>query len=116
MLRDTYSPRIIEELNDHYLKVVKIDGNKVPWHSHTDSDELFFVIDGKLTIEEKPDTTYTLNTNDLHIVKKGIEHKVHTESTCLILLVEAKSTKHTGDIESEITKSIDNQLNGLSNK
>ena len=46
-----YSPKVIEEVNDVFIKVAKIKGDKVPWHNHENDDELFFVVEGTLLIE-----------------------------------------------------------------
>ncbi len=112
-LKDYFSPRIIAEVNDVYVKVAKIKGDKVPWHNHKDEDELFYIIDGSLRFEIEGEKSFTMNAGDIYVVPKGINHRVSSEDECKIMLIENKSTAHTGDIKSEITKSIYDQKKGL---
>ncbi len=69
---DTFSPKIVGELNGQHVKVARLEGDKVPWHTHDNEDEMFFVVDGTLDILEK-DKTITLNAGEFYIVKKGVE-------------------------------------------
>ncbi len=105
-----FSPRIIGEVNDQYIKVVKIKGQEVPWHSHKNEDELFFIVEGThlIEVENRPDLI--MQKNDLVVVKKGINHRVSSIDECLIMLIESKTTEHTGKVKSAITKSIEEQL------
>lgn len=105
-----FSPKVIGEVNDVYVKVAKIKGDKVPWHNHENEDELFYVIEGRLLFEIENEESFTMNKGDLFIVKKGINHRVSSKDECSIMLIENKTTSHTGDVESEITKSIEEQL------
>lgn len=107
---DYFSPKIIDEVNDQFIKIAKIKGNKVPWHNHENEDELFYIIEGNLLMEiENKDKKY-MKTGDLYVVKKGIMHRVSAEEECLIMLIESKTTEHTGKVKSEITKSILEQM------
>jgi len=105
-----FSPKIIGEVNDVFVKVAKIKGEKIPWHSHTNEDELFYIVEGSLLFEIKGKESFTMNEGDLFIVKKGVEHRVSSDEECKILLIENKTTAHTGEVKSEITKSIEQQL------
>jgi quercetin dioxygenase-like cupin family protein len=109
-LREYFSPRIIGEVNDVYVKIVKVLGQDVPWHTHEKEDELFYIVDGKLRmeIENRPDLI--LEKGDLFVVSKGTNHRVSSSEECLIMLIEPKSTEHTGNVKSSITKSIRDQL------
>jgi quercetin dioxygenase-like cupin family protein len=108
---DTYfSPRIIGEVNDQYIKVVKIKGQEVPWHDHENEDELFYVVKGTLLIEIKNQPDQILNQGDLFVVPKGIFHRVSSKEECFILLIESKTTEHTGEVKCAITKSIKDQF------
>lgn len=109
-ITDYFSPKVIGEVNDVYVKLAKVKGDKVPWHIHDNEDELFYVIEGSLTMQLKDQEPFVLGVNDLFIVPKGIEHRVYTSEECKLLLIENKGTKHTGDVKSEITKSIEEQL------
>lgn len=104
-----YSPKIIGEVNDVYIKIVKILGEKVPWHNHKDEDELFYIIKGTLEIEIENKPPFQMNKGDLYIVKKGVNHKVKSQNECHLMLIENKSTLHTGKVKTEITKSIEQQ-------
>ena len=108
-LTNYYSPKIIGEVNDQYIKVVKIKGQEVPWHNHENEDELFFILDGELLMEIENEESFKMQTGDLFIVKKGLNHRVLSQYECCIVLIETKTTKHTGKIKSTITKSIDEQ-------
>ncbi|MFC1725447.1 cupin domain-containing protein [candidate division KSB1 bacterium] len=104
-----FSPKIIGEVNDVYVKLAKVKGQDVPWHIHDNEDELFYVIKGSLTMEIKGRNSFDLAEGELFIVKQGIEHRVYCEEECWLILVENKDTKHTGDVKSQITKSVDEQ-------
>jgi quercetin dioxygenase-like cupin family protein len=108
-LNNYFSPKIIGEVNDQYIKVVKIKGQEVPWHNHKNEDELFYVVKGALLLEIENQPDLILKKGELFIVKKGENHRVSSKVECLIMLIESKSTEHTGKVKSEITKSIDEQ-------
>lgn len=108
-VEEYFSPRIIGEVNDHYIKVVKVKGAEVPWHNHADEDELFFVVEGELLIEIENKPSLVLRNGDLHVVQKGVTHRVSSSQECLVMLIEPKSTEHTGKAKASITKSIEEQ-------
>ena len=103
LFEDTFSPKVVGELNDQFVMVVKLDGDKVPWHVHENEDEMFFVIDGVLEVQERNRNT-TLNSGEFYIVNRGIEHRVVPQGYVKLLLFEPSSIKHTGSIKSEITR------------
>jgi len=105
-----FSPKVVGEVNDVYVKIAIIDGDKVPWHNHKDEDELFYVIEGSLVFEEEGKESFTMGEGDIYTVKRGVNHRVFSTKPCKIMLIENKTLAHTGDVESEITKSIDEQL------
>ena len=109
-INEYFSPKIVGEVNDVYVKIAKIKGNKIPWHNHKDEDELFFILEGNLLFEIEGQDSFIMEKGDLFIVKKGINHRVSSKEECKIMLIENKSTKHTGEIKTEITKSIKDQL------
>ena len=106
-LKELWSPRIIAEVDDSFVKVAKIKG-EFPWHSHEMEDELFMVLEGEMSIELE-DSRVELTTGDLHVVPKGTAHRPSAAEECLILLFEKKSTRHTGDIVKENTRSVEQQ-------
>ena len=63
-----FSPRVIGEVNDVYVKVAKIKGDEVPWHNHADEDELFYIIDGSLLFEIEGEAPFTMESGDFYIV------------------------------------------------
>ena len=98
---DHWSPRIIAQMNDYHFKLVKLQGDFV-WHSHDDTDEVFIVIDGEMSIEFR-EGKVALKTGEMFVVPKGNEHKPHSEKECRILLVEPAGTVNTGDAGGEMT-------------
>ncbi len=110
-LSSFFSPKIVSELNDHFIKIVKIKGDKVPWHHHDNSDELFYILEGELTMEIESEPKFILNAGEIFVVKKNIEHRVSSKEECKLMLIEHKETTHTGNVTSEITKTIEQQTN-----
>ncbi|MCO7186599.1 cupin domain-containing protein [Tenacibaculum sp. XPcli2-G] len=108
-IKKYFSPKIISEVNNEYVKLAKIKGEDIPWHNHENEDELFYIIDGSLLMEIENQPSFTMKKGDLFVVPKGVNHRVSSSEDCLIMLIETKSTKHTGDVITPITKSIDNQ-------
>ena len=106
-----FSPKVIGEVNEVYVKVAKIKGEDVPWHNHANEDEAFFILDGQLLFEEEGKEPFTMQKGDFYVIKKGINHRVSSTEECQIMLIENKSTAHTGEVESHITKSLEDQLN-----
>jgi mannose-6-phosphate isomerase-like protein (cupin superfamily) len=109
-VNEYFSPKIINEVNDQYIKIAKIKGDKVPWHNHENEDELFYIVEGNLLMEIEHEEKKYMKTGDLYVIKKGVTHRVSAEEECLIMLIESKTTEHTGKVKSEITKSIAAQL------
>ena len=100
-----WTPKIIAEMNDYQFKLVKIKGDFV-WHDHKDTDEVFIVLEGKMTIEFEKETV-ELNEGDMYVVPKGIQHKPHAENECKVMLVEPRGVVNTGNTEGELTASND---------
>jgi mannose-6-phosphate isomerase-like protein (cupin superfamily) len=109
-INEYFSPKIIDEVNDQFIKIAKIKGDKVPWHNHENEDELFYIVEGNLLMEIENEENKYMKTGDLYVVKKGVIHRVSAEEECLIMLIESKTTEHTGKVKSEITKSISDQM------
>lgn len=107
-LNEYWSPKVIGELDNHYLKVAKVKGS-LTWHSHEHQDELFYVLKGTLKLEMR-DATVELHPGQVFVVPKGVEHNPIAENECLLMLVEQKSTLHTGTIQTDKTRSIEQQL------
>lgn len=107
-LAELWSPRVIGELDESYVKVAKVQGT-FGWHHHAGEDELFLVLAGQLRIELR-DRAVELAEGEMFIVPKGVEHNPVAERECLLLLVERKSTLHSGDVSNAHTRSIEEQL------
>jgi quercetin dioxygenase-like cupin family protein len=105
-----FSPRVIGEVNDQYIKVAKIKGQEIPWHNHENEDELFYIVEGQLLMQVENQPDLIMNKGDLYVVKKGVNHRVSSSDECLIMLIETKTTEHTGKVKTAITKSIEEQL------
>lgn len=92
---DHWAPKVVAQMNDYQLKLVKIQGEFV-WHSHADTDEVFIVLDGRMRIELR-DGGVDLGPGEMFVVPKGVEHKPSAPDECRILLVEPKGVVNTGD-------------------
>ena len=108
-ITDYFSPKIVGEVNDVFIKLARIKGEDIPWHNHAHEDELFYIVDGELLFEVEGEDPFTMQTGDMYIVPRGVNHRVSSGSDCLIMLVEPKATRHTGEVESPITKTIEEQ-------
>ena len=100
-----WTPKIIAQMNDYHLKVVKIQGEFV-WHDHKDTDEVFIVLDGTMRIDFR-DGAVTLNAGEMFVVPKGIEHKPFAAEECQILLIEPAGLVNTGDTGGALTAAND---------
>jgi mannose-6-phosphate isomerase-like protein (cupin superfamily) len=109
-LSEYWSPRVVGEVDDSYVKVAKVKGS-LTWHSHEHEDELFLVLRGQLRIEMEHESV-VLREGEMFVVPKGSRHNPIAEEECHILLVERKSTTHTGDVITDRTRSIEEQLKG----
>ncbi|TVZ40267.1 mannose-6-phosphate isomerase-like protein (cupin superfamily) [Alteromonadaceae bacterium 2753L.S.0a.02] len=101
LFQDVWSPRIVAELNDYQLKIAKFKDEFV-WHDHSDTDEAFLVLEGKLLIEMKTHSV-NLEPGELYVVPKGVLHKPSSAEGCSVLLIEPKGVVNTGEEESELT-------------
>ena len=90
-----WSPRVVAEMNDYQFKLAKLQGEFV-WHSHADTDEVFIVIDGSMTLEFR-DKTIPLVAGEMYVVPKGVEHRPVAPQECCVMLVEPRGVINTGD-------------------
>ncbi len=100
LFQNHWSPRIIGELNDSQIKVVKAQGEFV-WHHHTEVDELFLVIKGRLLIKLREDgleRAIALEPGELVVIPKGVEHCPYAEEEVEMVLLEQKGTVNTGNV------------------
>lgn len=101
LFQDHWHPRIVGEVNDSFVKLAKLKGDLV-WHAHAEEDELFLVIKGRLLIKLR-DRDIWLEPGEFTIIPKGVEHFPVAEDEVHVLLLEPKSTKHTGEVKTERT-------------
>ena len=101
LFADRWSPRIVGEVNDSAVKLVKLKGEFV-WHRHEKEDELFLVVRGRITIRFR-EGDVLLEEDELLIVPRGVEHMPVAEQEAWVLLFEPKTTLNTGNVQSERT-------------
>ncbi|MEX0299894.1 MAG: cupin domain-containing protein [Kordiimonas sp.] len=95
---DTWSPKILADLDDNMVCLAKFDGDFV-WHAHDDQDEMFLVVEGRFRMDFR-DKQVWVNAGEMIVVPKGVEHKPFApEEGCTALLIENKGTAHTGGVD-----------------
>jgi mannose-6-phosphate isomerase-like protein (cupin superfamily) len=104
-----WSPRVVARVNDTFVKVAKVKG-ELTWHQHDEQDELFLVLQGNLRIEYRDGRSVELGPGDVHVVPRATQHNPVAERECWIALVEPVTTLHTGDVVTEKTRTIAEQL------
>lgn len=93
-IHDHWSPRVVAEMNDYQFKLVKFQGEFV-WHSHTDTDEVFIVLNGEMEIAFR-DGAVVVGAGEMYVVPKGREHITRAASECHALLIEPRGIVNTG--------------------
>jgi mannose-6-phosphate isomerase-like protein (cupin superfamily) len=101
LFSEYWRPKIAGEVNDSYLKIVKVKGEFV-WHQHEHEDELFLVVAGHLTIKLR-DRDLRVGAGEFVVIPKGVEHMPVAEEEVQMILLEPKTTLNTGDVQSERT-------------
>ena len=104
LFNEYWSPKIIGDLNDSYVKIAKFKG-EFTWHTHENEDEMFFIVKGVLTVKFK-DRDICLKEGEMIIVPKGTEHMPVALEEVHVLLIEPKSTLNTGNVVSDMTVEI----------
>lgn len=99
---DHWNPRIVARYNGNEVRIAKVLGD-FTWHSHADTDELFLVIAGELSIEFR-DGIRRLKAGEMIVVPKGTEHRPFAERECQILLIDQEGEPNTGSNPSELTR------------
>ncbi|MCW7538048.1 cupin domain-containing protein [Aquabacterium sp. A7-Y] len=93
---DHWAPRTVAEFNGHDVMVVKVQG-EYRWHVHTDTDDFFLVLKGRLCID-LPDGTVELGAGQVFVVPRGVEHRPRAEEEVHLLLIEPTGTPNSGDV------------------
>jgi|SRR5215213_6664480 len=101
LFSEHWSPKLVARLNDYEVKVVKIKGDFV-WHTHEDTDELFLVMEGRLTIQLR-DRDVTLGPGQLFVVPRGVEHCPTADEEVKAVLLEPAGVVNTGDAGGSLT-------------
>lgn len=101
LFSEHWSPKTIGRLNDYELKVVKVHGEFV-WHQHDDTDEVFLVLDGELSID-LPDKTVVLGPREAVTIPRGTQHRPRAEHETTMLLIEPSGVVNTGDAGGDLT-------------
>jgi mannose-6-phosphate isomerase-like protein (cupin superfamily) len=103
---DYYSPKIVGEVNDSQVKLVKLKGEFI-WHHHESEDELFFVVKGTLRMgirEHEVEREETVRAGEFIIIPRGVEHRPAADEEVHLLLLEPKTTLNTGNVRDERTR------------
>lgn len=101
LFHEYWSPRIIGEVNESYIKLAKLKGDFL-WHSHENEDEMFYVLKGVLKMKFR-DKEELLQEGECIIIPKGVEHMPVAEGEVHVMLIEPKTTLNTGDVVNERT-------------
>jgi mannose-6-phosphate isomerase-like protein (cupin superfamily) len=100
-IKELHQYKLIAELNNYQLKLVKAKREFI-WHSHPETDELFFVIEGEMKLAFR-DCVFDLKEGELIVVPKGVEHKPICETECTVMLIEPRDTLNTGNAGGPLT-------------
>lgn len=109
LVEDHWTPRVVGQVNDQYVKVAKLLGELV-WHAHEAEDEMFIVLSGRLRIQLPDDQEVVLTPGQFYVVPRGVQHNPIAEEEVHIVLIETVTTAHTGDVIVERTVAIERQL------
>ena len=107
-LTELWSPKVVARVGDHFVKVAKVQGEFV-WHAHEGQDELFLILRGSLRMQLEG-REVTLTPGDVFVVPAGVQHNPVADEECWLALVEPVDTTHTGDVITDRTRSIEEQL------
>jgi len=99
--QDQWKPKIVGEVNDSFVKLVKFQGEFV-WHHHDDEDEMFLVVNGRMRMQLR-DREVAVGPGEFIIIPHGVEHKPVADEETEVLLFEPNSTLNTGNVHNERT-------------
>jgi mannose-6-phosphate isomerase-like protein (cupin superfamily) len=108
LFTEQWSPKVVARLNDYEIKIVRIQGEFV-WHAHEDTDELFFVLSGELTIRLR-DGDVVLSAGEMFVVPRGVEHCPVAGGEVRAVLIEPAGVVNTGDAGGPLTAGNDDSL------
>lgn len=107
-IKEQWLPKIIAQMNGQDIRLAKIEGEFL-WHSHEETDELFFVHKGKMIMHYRHESV-KIEKGEIHVVPKGVEHKPEAIGECEILMIEASGTLNTGSEGGERTAPTDDWI------
>lgn len=107
-ITEHWSPRVIATANGQFVKLAKVKGELV-WHAHADEDEFFLVCKGTFILRFRDSSEVVLKEGDFHVVPRGVEHLPLAPDECWLMVVEPAQTKHTGEVLTDRTRTIEEQ-------
>ncbi len=112
-LSELWSPRVVGRVNDHLLKVARVQG-EFPWHAHAHEDELFLVLRGELRIgrSEEDGGPVVVRAGECFVVPQGVRHNTSAAVETVLALLEPASTLHAGGEPTPLARSLDEQMRG----
>jgi quercetin dioxygenase-like cupin family protein len=116
-LNELWSPRVVGQVNNQYIKVAKIQG-EFPWHSHELEDEMFLVLRGVLRIgrAESDGGPVSVRPGEFFVVPRGVRHNTSAAEETWIVLIETTTTLHSGSEQTPMARSIAEQLGSITSK
>lgn len=104
LIKETQKYKLIAELNDYQLKLVRGVKREFVWHSHPETDELFYIVQGRMKVAFR-NREFILNKGELLVVPKGIEHRpvYYDNEECTVMLIEPRGTLNTGSAGGPMT-------------
>jgi mannose-6-phosphate isomerase-like protein (cupin superfamily) len=113
LFSEHWSPKVVARLNDYEVKLAKLKGEFV-WHTHDDTDELFLVIEGTLTIQLRDaagvEQSVILGAGQLYVVPRGVEHRPIADGDVSVMLIEPAGVVNTGSVDGDLTAAYDDSL------
>jgi mannose-6-phosphate isomerase-like protein (cupin superfamily) len=111
LFSEHWTPKVVARLNDYEVKLAKLKGEFV-WHDHPDTDELFLVLEGRLSIRlrDPDDRVVVLGAGQLYVVGRGVEHCPVADGDAAVLLVEPAGVVNTGNADGDLTATYDDSL------
>jgi len=113
LFSEHWSPKVVARLNDYEIKLAKLKGEFV-WHTHDDTDELFLVIEGTLTIQLRDaagvEQSVILGAGQLYVVPRGVEHRPIADGDVSVMLIEPAGVVNTGSVGGDLTAAYDDSL------
>ena len=98
---ETWSPKVIAELNDYQVKLAKLEGEFV-WHSHTDTDEMFICLAGQFSMHYRHEEV-VIKAGEMIVVPRGVEHRPVAAETCSVMIIEPRGVVNTGASDGALT-------------